>query len=384
MPTPPLPKDKLLKAYNLLVEGKERRDKVAELSGLSSGTISKLKSTPEYFGFPPFKPEFIEIPTKAPEPASHEDIRKLIQKEPKTIEELADALDCSPSRVREALGAMEARGSVLIERFGKYEIGKAELTEGGNITLPGAAETVFGAVGDGHLCNKHSRLDVHEAAYTEFERSGIERVFHTGNMVDGEMRFNKMELIVRPGIQAQVDYAIDKYPQRKGITTYFIDGDDHEGWYFQREGIQFGALLQHEAEKQGRSDLKYLGYGECDVKFERPGGFAVGRVVHPGGGSSYALSYTSQKRVESYQGGEKPQFELAGHYHKFCLCYPREVWCLDTACMCDQTMFMRKKKLAAHVGFSKVRISQSEDGAITRFAPEFFPFYDKGYYDRRF
>lgn len=109
------------------------------------------------------------------------------------------------------------------------------------------------------------------------------------------------------------------------------------------------------------------------------------RVVHPGGGSSYAISYTDQKRVESYQGGEKPSIELAGHYHKFNYGYPREVHAMQTGCTCDQTMFMRKKKLAAHVGFTVVKIAQdSKDGHVTRFSPEWNPFYDNGYYKKRF
>ena len=372
----PLSASAVAKAKELIAEGRLTRDEIAKETRLAQGTISRIKANPEQFNPKPA--------IQAYEPTTNVELRKLLKSSPKTIEQLADALDCRPSLVRQAIEDMQLHGSVLVESDGKYEIGESFNAQSGNITLDGLADTSFGAVGDGHLCNKHSRLDVHEAAYSMFEHRGIDRVFHTGNLVDGEAKFNKTELVVRPGIQAQVDYAIDKYPLRKGITTYFIDGDDHEGWWMQREGIQFGKLLEYEANKQGRTDLVYLGYGECDVKFERPNGSACGRIVHPGGGSSYALSYTSQKRVESYTGGEKPQFELAGHYHKFCMCYPREVWCLDTACMCDQTMFMRKKKLAAHVGFTIVNISQAEDGAITQFAPEFFPFYDRKYYEHRF
>jgi hypothetical protein len=50
------------------------------------------------------------------------------------------------------------------------------------------------------------------------------------------------------------------------------------------------------------------------------------RVVHPGGRSSYAISYADQKRAESYQGDEKPHIELIGQYRKFNRKYPREVY----------------------------------------------------------
>jgi len=109
------------------------------------------------------------------------------------------------------------------------------------------------------------------------------------------------------------------------------------------------------------------------------------RVVHPGGGSAYAISYTDQKRVESYQGGEKPSIELVGHYHKYNVGYPREVTTVQAGCTCDQTLFMRKKRLQAMVGFLIVEIQQDKsDGHIDRVRHEFFPFFDRGFYERRY
>ena len=120
------------------------------------------------------------------------------------------------------------------------------------------------------------------------------------------------------------------------------------------------------------------------MKLVVPGGSACMRVVHPGGGSAYAISYTDQKRVESYQGGEKPQIELVGHYHKFNYGYPREVHTVQCGCTTDQSLFMRKKRLQAHVGFVVVNLDQATNGTITRFSVEWFPFFDRGYYERRF
>jgi len=108
-------------------------------------------------------------------------------------------------------------------------------------------------------------------------------------------------------------------------------------------------------------------------------------VVHPGGGSAYAISYTDQKRTESYQGGEKPQIEIVGHYHKFNQGYPREVHTIQCGCTCDQTLFMRKKRLQAHVGFVEVKIKQEKDtGIVKRVSVEWFPYFDRGFYEKRF
>jgi hypothetical protein len=47
-------------------------------------------------------------------------------------------------------------------------------------------------------------------------------------------------------------------------------------------------------------------------------------------------------------------------------------------------MFMRKKKLQAHVGFLVINLNQDANGAISRFSPEWFPWYDLSYYQKRF
>jgi hypothetical protein len=547
---------------------------------------------------------------------------------------------------------MKARGALLLNTAnGLHDLGDSFLLEPGKSTVRGTREEwthVFGFTTDNHLCNRHSRLDVLKAAYDHFEREGISIVYNAGNWIDGEARFNKTELVTAPGMDHQLGYLIDNWPVHEGIETHYIAGDDHEGWYQQREGIEVGRYLQMRAEDAGRHDLKYLGYGEADVRLQYGTGESVMRVVHPGGGSAYAISYTDQKRVEcvpldteiltpsgwkmyeqltigdvvmgynqntdrcewtkllainkyddaevvsysndslevrctrdhkwamtaeargganplsrlpvryqktepclktidesrsnkrhrivqaaegpagggwcsngdrqrmlnrettvqavlemtspqrqafifgmlagegtrytsggdnptirfaqrpgpvldafvlacflegiacsttslkekivkgkvklcynvgvlakrhrmvlsmaekdstrepvwcpttelgtwvmkqgaavsitgnSYQGGEKPQIELVGHYHKFNYGYPREVHTLQGGCTTDQSMFMRKKRLQAHVGYSIVKIKQDEKGAVCGFAVEWHPFFDRGYYEKRF
>jgi hypothetical protein len=363
--------------YELGVQGLSTRE-IGRRLGVSRDAVEKYRGS---------------LPAKVPvevEPELYEAIRKELKKGPKALSFLADGLDVSPKRVKQAIDAMVSKGAMisLNEITGGYEVLPTYAAPAGKTEIAsqpiGEWSHIFGVVSDNHLCNKHSRLDVLNAAYDTFERMGITTVYNAGNWIDGEARFNKTELVTAPGMDKQLDYMIHEYPQRAGITTQLIAGDDHEGWYQQREGVEIGRYLQFRAEDQGRNDLKYLGYGEADVALRHGSGTAVMRVVHPGGGSSYAISYTDQKRVESYQGGEKPHIELAGHYHKANYGYPREVHTVQTGCTCDQTMFMRKKRLQAHIGYWVIKIAQDSKGAVNRFAPEWFSFYDRTYYAKHF
>ncbi len=320
-----------------------------------------------------------------------EDIIALLKKRGKTfqnITELANELDRGPSAVQTAVRELQNRGYNIVEHDGL----RMEPVAPTRIDRPTVALNTreysgdwvrFGVCGDKHYGNMHSRHDVVEVLYDIYADSGITTVYDTGNWIDGEAKFNAHELTVR-GLDAQIDYWIEKHPQRKGITTYFIAGDDHEGWYQQRECIEIGRYAQMRAEKAGRNDLVYLGYLEATVELKAKRGTRHMIVSHPGGGAAYAISYKGQKYVESLQGGEKPAIVLQGHYHKFNLSYPREVWVVDAGCCCDQTTFMRKRQLQAHVGGCVVEFMQADDGRILRFRSEFLPFYDRKFYDRRF
>lgn len=241
----------------------------------------------------------------------------------------------------------------------------------------------IGFVTDDHLCNKAERLDVLHALFDVFEKEGITQVFNCGNWIDGESRFNKLDIHTF-GMSNQIEYFIKNYPQRKNITINYIAGDDHEGWYQQREGVIIGEYLQLKARIAGRNDLNYLGYMESDIELKAKNGSAILRLVHAGGGSAYALSYSIQKLIESLQGGDKPHILLIGHYHKAeVLPSYRNVRAVQGGCTSDQTRFMRKMKIEAHVGGWIIEFQQSNDGAINRFKTEFISFFDKDYYKQK-
>lgn len=242
-----------------------------------------------------------------------------------------------------------------------------------------AKHHLYGVTGDNHLGSRYSRLDVLNALFDIWQEQGVTTVFQCGNIIDGEARFNRHDLLVT-GIKGQVDYLIDNWPHRLGMTTEFVTGDDHEGWYVQREGIDIGRHIEAEAIRAGRSDLVYLGHMEKYLELKQGQGSALMSIMHAGGGTAYAISYTDQKIVESYQGGEKPNLLLVGHYHKFNHGYPREVNTIQVGCTEDQTPFMRKKKIQAHVGGVTLRFDQDDQGILHNVNVAWHPFYDRSFY----
>lgn len=235
----------------------------------------------------------------------------------------------------------------------------------------------FGAMGDTHLCSNYADLESLHKLYDIYEQEGVEHVYHTGNMIDGEARFNTTDIHVH-GMTAQVKYFVDNYPKRDGIMTHYVSGDDHEGWYQQNTGIDIGQYIEDQARRAGRSDLRYLEYMECSVPLTLPNGETLSiYVMHPGGGSNAAISGTSQKIVDAWETYERPFLLLTGHYHKAeYLPNYRGVRIVQTGSFQTQTPFMRKKRLHSDVGGWIIDISVVDENT-TRVSAEFINFSPK-------
>jgi len=299
-----------------------------------------------------------------------------------TVEELSNKTGVLPKDIRKKIEELKLEKYNVVHKEHKYELSdqvavgrekKLDMKNWQGDTLR------FGFVADTHLGSKFERLDVLNTLYDIYADEGIDTIYHGGNIVDGECRFNKYEIHTQ-GLTPQVEYCINNYPKREGVKTYFVTGDDHEGWWIQRERINIGEHIQMKAENIGRDDLIYIGHVEADIDLCETEDKSWMRIMHGGGGTAYALSYTPQKIVESYQGGEKPRILLLGHYHKIDYCFPREVHVIQMGCVEDQTIFMRKKKIQAHIGGGILKANRAPDGTINRVNVEFITFFDKGFY----
>lgn len=348
-----------------------------------------------------------------------------------TLLELARKVNARPDELEAALDQLHIEGHdisveegqvkhLAVAPAGRLATHTWRLKEGGWLR--------FGVLGDTQLGNRKARLDVLGTAYEHYAKEGIDTVYHTGNLIDGfALRINAFELLEEAGVslESQSAYAARVYPRTPGITTYFITGECHEGWMQKSIGVNVGRVMEDRfklplacrekefsksekdrygsprmlgeacratmkdgfCSKHGRKDLIYLGYEEADIELrtsklpEKTRGPIV-RLLHPGGGTAYALSYKTQKLAESLQGGEKPDIQLVGHFHKYDANFHREVFNLTTGCLQDQTTFMRKLMLAAHVGYLILECFVAQDGTITRFRHEWVPFFDQGFYKK--
>jgi hypothetical protein len=240
----------------------------------------------------------------------------------------------------------------------------------------------LGLVADTHLACKEERLTELHTQYDLFETVGITSVFHAGNIVDGYIPKINGDSVYETSIDGQCRYVIENYPKRPGITTYFITGDDHEGWWM-KQGFNFGAYLSYLAKDAGREDLQYIGHVEADVEIKVPGAqhSTLLKIQHPGGGSAYARSYTGQKQVEAFEGGEKPAILVQGHYHVSNYMNDRNVHVIGMPGFQDQTIFARKKRLRMEVGGAILGFKVNpDDGAVTRCRVEFNRYFTRGYY----
>lgn len=238
----------------------------------------------------------------------------------------------------------------------------------------------FAAFGDLHAGSKYCRWEVRRDLMRRAEEFGAQIIADTGNWIEGTKPFNIYDLEA-VGLEQQCQLLAKLYPKCK-VPTYAVTGADHEGWYTRESGGDVGKYCESVMREHGHQWTN-LGYLEADILLQNYNTkkTAIMRVMHPGGGSAYALSYKPQKIIESFEGGEKPAICLIGHYHKIDFGVIRNVWYVQTGTSQDQTPFLRTRQIQAHVGGFLIECEQDPlTGAIIAFKPEARVYYNQEYY----
>lgn len=228
----------------------------------------------------------------------------------------------------------------------------------------------FGLITDTHLGSLKANEQLLNSAYDIFEQQEIEKVFHAGDLTDGERVYRGQEFELKIlGFEAQVEYVVNVYPERQGIETHFIAGN-HDESFWRRAGADIGL---HIAKK--RSDMIYLGMCEADINIQMADANIKLRLWHPTLGTAYAISYQAQRYIESLAGGRKPNILGIGHFHKAEYLFYRNIHSIQGGCCEFQTRFMASKKISAMMGFWVIEASINNDG-IVDITPKFYPDYE--------
>jgi len=239
-----------------------------------------------------------------------------------------------------------------------------------SLDLNGESKVIFGVTSDNHFCNKLQQLTFLKSFYRLCKERGAKRVFNAGDVTEGHFKRRPDHIYEimggKIGVDDQADYVAEVYPYEEGIITDVIGGN-HDETHIQNGGAD---VLKRVANQ--RNDFNYLGNGSATIQITKN---CSVRLIHPLDGATYALSYSAQKYVDSIQGGEKPDILLIGHHHKAMYLFYRNIHILECGTTCGQTLWMERKRIAAHTGAWIVEVTFDKEGKILRFLPEFIPLY---------
>lgn len=230
----------------------------------------------------------------------------------------------------------------------------------------------FGICSDKHLGSKFAQISYQKRFYQECEKEGVDFMIDAGDTTDGNGRHYTGQIFEMHivGADELCDFTIKNYPKIKDrhgkiCKTYGIAGyHDLDLWKY--EGYD---LLKRLSEKRG--DYIYLGHASAVLEWR---GRKI-QIVHPSGGTAYAISYRLQKMVESFAPETKPHILIVGHYHKAeFIPLLRNVFTFAAGCYQAQTPFAIRKSLNFMYGGWIVEFGVDRT-SITHMKAEFLPFY---------
>ncbi len=231
----------------------------------------------------------------------------------------------------------------------------------------GKSSVKFGIISDTHIGSKYYDSDLMTYASKVFTKEKVDFVLHAGDVIEGmyPRRGGQIYELEDIGIDAQVEHAVKEMKKIKQ-PLYFITGN-HDFTAKQIAGIIVGYRVEDKVK-----NAKFLGedYGRLVLR----SGVTID-LVHPYDGTAYAISYKTQKRADSLEGGSKPNVMIVGNYHKAEYLFYRNIHIFQAGTLQSQTPFMRGKGISAHKGFWVIEL-YSKKGTVTHLKQTFYPAYD--------
>lgn len=226
----------------------------------------------------------------------------------------------------------------------------------------------FGIISDTHIGIDKFDEGLFLKACKYFKREGITIVYHVGDILEGMSgRDGHIYELSQIGFNNQINYAEQLFKEMPA-EIYAITGN-HDQWYQGKNNA--GVDVGEELEKRC-GNFHNLGPNEADIMLADN---VKMKLFHPNDGSAYAPGYKLMKLAESFGGSEKPSILFQGHYHKALYLFKRNIHMFEAGTLCNQTNFMRGKKLAADKGFWTVDVYFNKTG-IEKLKTVFMPAYD--------
>jgi len=229
--------------------------------------------------------------------------------------------------------------------------------------------------GDTHIGHKAYDQKIMNTAAKVAMSENVDLLVCTGDIADGWYQNRPAAIFEQDaiGFDNQMKKSVKELSKLcdTGKPLYYITGNHEYNTFVRGAGVEFGNILKLKLDSLGYEN-HYMGNAEANMKLET--GSRI-KLLHPDGGTAYAISYKSQKIIESLQGsGERlPDVALIGHFHKAEYIHYMGVDTFQTGTMCGQTKFMRGKGLAAHKGFWVMDLYSNKSGKIDKIIPQFYP-----------
>lgn len=234
-----------------------------------------------------------------------------------------------------------------------------------DLTFTGS-RILIGVISDTHKGSIYENPQLEEELIKYFNSQKVEAICHAGDLIDGEDMYRGHEYELQyHGADAQVWHFTKEFPLVKS-KMYFITGN-HDQSFWTGGGHDIGVKISKE-----RKDMKFLGRDQATIRLKPKVSLMM---VHPSGGTAYAVSYKSQKIVESLSGGEKPSILLIGHYHKYDHIFYRNIQTFQVPTTQSQTPYMKRKPTPAIMGGILLDIRTDRNG-ISNLKVEYLPFYE--------
>lgn len=245
-----------------------------------------------------------------------------------------------------------------------------EKTKEYNYDLPNKKIFKFMVVGDSHLGSIYEQLTFLNYLYDIAVEKNIPIIYHVGDISDGTYltRPEQLYSLHKIGFERQLKHIVQHYPQRVGIETHFILGN-HDEVYIRQGGANLGTAISY-----ARKDMKFLGIGSAKIWLTENCNF---ELLHPLDGSSYAISYSGQKYMDSLSGGDKPNILFVGHHHKTMYFVYRNIHYFEVPSTCMQSDWEKRKRLNNNAGAWIITVAVDDDGSITSIIPEYIQQYHK-------